>query len=308
MGAKISTIRSIRVTTGYECNCACRYCTQRVTHLKDRQRKGEGNQIQSLYILLKQPHIIKSGDLEIELEGGEPLLKPDIIKEAVKLCDQMKTDERRVRYNIVSNCQCLNTDEGREIIRWMADRGCNFGIAVSFDHEYKNPRILRPDTYRFMQECGADFVYPVYVIEDKRFINRAKQNIEYLNSIGMVPEVYWNFFDYKSLNDKETRRAFIDLLQEVKTRNKDRTMNFSGTIESCGWIGITPYGQLYTCTEANFGEADLSKAKVLTETLCKGCEIKDYCKQCDVRKALYGENLCGIVKARYTLQTGNEVE
>lgn len=307
MRNKISVIRNIRVTTGYDCNCKCRYCTQRVTHLQDRQPTGKGNQIESLYALLKQPHIAKEGTLAIEFEGGEPLLHPEIIRGAVKLCDQLETDTRDIKYNLVSNCQLLNSEKGRDLIHWLNDRGCKFSIAVSFDHEYKHPRIIRPDTYDFIKHCGASFVYPVYVIENKRLLNRARVNIQFLNDMGLTPIVYWNFFAYKELNDISVRREYLSFLKETKNLNRGG-IGFNGSIQSCGWVGITPYGKFYSCSEANFGEADLSKVAELDNGVCRDCKIKDYCGQCEVRKALYGKDLCGIAKVQYALETDSEVE
>lgn len=89
MNTKLTHIANIRVTTGYDCNCQCEYCSQRKTDIAYRNR-GNGTQIEALYTLLKQSHIIKEGTLYIEIEGGEPLLHPEVIKDTVRLCEQMK--------------------------------------------------------------------------------------------------------------------------------------------------------------------------------------------------------------------------
>lgn len=305
MENKLSCIKSIRVTTGFDCNCKCHYCSQRNNKISDRLG-GVSTQIQTLYVLLKQPCVIKEGDLNIELEGGEPLLHPDIIMDTVKLCDQLNTDSLQVRYTLVSNCQLLNKSKARELIKWMKDRGSNFSIAVSFDHQYKNPRILNNDTYRFLRECGAMFIYAVYVIESKKHINLAKRNITFLNEHGIKPLVYWNFFAYGELNDLETRTEYVKLLRETKNRNK-QGIGFSGEIKDCAWIGISPKGKIYPCYEASFGIADLAKGKEFERSHCMNCDIKSFCKQCVVRKALYGDKLCGLMRAQYALENCKEV-
>lgn len=184
MNTKLTHIDNIRVTTGYDCNCQCEYCSQRKTDIAYRNR-GNGTQIETLYTLLKQPHIIKEGTLSIELEGGEPLLHPEVIKDTVRLCEQVKTDKRDVRYIIVSNCQLLN-GKGREIIGWMKEKGVDFQLSASFDHDQKNPRIIRPDTYEYMK---ANHLYTTYVVAGKHYLRRAKQNIDFLNEKGISPMV-----------------------------------------------------------------------------------------------------------------------
>lgn len=305
MEDKLSYIKNIRVTTGFDCNCQCHYCSQRNSKISDRL-VSVGTQIQTLYALLKQPCIIKEGELNIELEGGEPLLHPNIIMDTIKLCDQLNTDSLQVKYTLVSNCQLLNKSGARELIEWIKDRGSNFSIAVSFDHQYKNPRILSDDTYRFLQECGATFVYAVYVIESKKHINLAKKNIQFLNEKNIKPLVYWNFFAYGELNDLEIRTKYVKLLRETENRNK-QGIGFSGKIKDCAWVGISPTGRIYPCYNASFGIADLEKGRAFEKSHCQNCDIKSFCKQCVVRKALYGDNLCGLMKAQYALENCKEV-
>lgn len=304
MNTKLTKIKNIRVTTGYDCNCACKYCSQRNTEISERH-KGGGTQIEALYALLKQPHVIKEGELSVELEGGEPLLHPEVIKDTVRLCEQVKNERLSVRYNIVSNCQLLN-GRGREIIDWLRDGGYDFQIAVSFDHDQKNPRIIRPDTYEYMDSCGAKLVYATYVVAGKHYLRRAKQNIDFLNEKGITPMVLWNFFAYGELKDIAARRAYLNLLRGTKNRAKGASM-FSGNIQDCAWIGISPWGRFYPCYQASFGEPDISKGEDFACTHCKTCELKDYCRQCVVRKALYGDNLCGLMKVHYALDYNAEV-
>ena len=301
MNTKLTHISDIRVTTGYDCNCQCEYCTQRNTDIAHRNR-GNGTQIETLYALLKQPHIIKEGTLSVELEGGEPLLHPEVIKDTVRLCEQMKTDKRDVRYIIVSNCQLLNGN-GREIIDWMKEKGVDFQLSVSFDHDQKNPRIIRPDTYEYMK---ANHLYATYVVAGKHYLRRAKQNIDFLNEKGISPMVLWNFFAYNELKDISNRRAYLSLLTSTKNRAKNFRM-FSGNIQDCAWAAITPQGRLYQCFQANFGDARLDEGEKFACTHCKTCELKDYCHQCVVRKAIYGDNLCGLMKVHYALDHNAEV-
>ena len=288
-------------TSGYNCNCQCEYCSQRKSDIAYRNR-GNGTQIETLYTLLKQPHIIKEGTLSIELEGGEPLLHPEVIKDTVRLCEQVKTDKRDVRYIIVSNCQLLN-GKGREIIGWMKEKGVDFQLSASFDHDQKNPRIIRPDTYEYMK---ANHLYTTYVVAGKHYLRRAKQNIDFLNEKGISPMVLWNFFAYNELKDISIRRAYLSLLRNTKNRAKPFRM-FSGNIQDCAWAAITPQGRLYQCFQANFGDARLDEGEKFACTHCKTCELKDYCRQCVVRKALYGDNLCGLMKVHYALDYNAEV-
>ncbi len=301
MNTKLTHISDIRVTTGYDCNCQCEYCSQRKTDIAYRNR-GNGTQIETLYALLKQPHIVKEGTLSIELEGGEPLLHPEVIKDTVRLCEQMKTSKRDVRYIIVSNCQLLN-GKGREIIDWMKEKGVDFQLSVSFDHDQKNPRIIRPDTYEYMK---ANPLYATYVVAGKHYLRRAKQNIDFLNEKGISPMVLWNFFAYSELKDIATRRAYLTLLKYTENRAKPFRM-FSGNIQDCAWAGISPDGRLYQCFQANFGDTRPEDGEKFSCTHCKTCELKDYCRQCVVRKALYGDNLCGLMKVHYALDHDTEV-
>lgn len=300
---KLTHIRTIRVTTGFDCNCKCPYCTQRTTHIDKRLDWGS-SQINSLYQLLKTPVIIQKGTLSIEIEGGEPLLHPEIIKQTVKLCDQMNNDEREVVYSIVSNCQMLNKD--REIIEWLKERKSAFQILVSFDELYKNPRNLTDDTYEYIKSCAPIPPFATYVVDGVDKIDEAKRNVEYLNSKGIIPLISWNFFKYKEMNDFSVRKRALQLLKETDNANF-RDGRFSGDIPKCGWIGISEKGKLYPCYHAAFGVADLEKGKQFIESHCKDCEIRNFCKQCIVRKSLYGENICGIMKVRYAYQNCKEV-
>lgn len=304
MNTKLTKIKNIRVTTGYDCNCTCQYCSQRNTDISKRHR-GDGTQIESLYALLKQPHIIKEGTLNIEIEGGEPLLHPEVIKDTVCLCEQVKNAKLDVHYNIVSNCQLLNGD-GRKIIDWLRNGGYDFHISVSFDHAQKNPRIIRPDTYEYMNDCGAKFVYATYVVAGERYLHRAKQNIEFLNGKGITPMVLWNFFAYSELKDIVTRRSYLELLRNTKNRAKSTHM-FSGDIQTCAWIGISPWGRFYPCYQAAFGNTDIARGEDFSCKHCKTCELNGYCKQCLVRKSIYGDNLCGLMKVHYALDNDTEV-
>ena len=185
----------------------------------------------------------------------------------------------------------------------MKEKGVDFQLSVSFDHDQKNPRIIRPDTYEYMK---ANHLYATYVVAGKYYLRRAKQNIDFLNEKGISPMVLWNFFAYNELKDISTRRAYLSLLTSTKNRAKHFRM-FSGNIQDCAWAAITPQGRLYQCFQANFGAARLDEGEKFACTHCKTCELKDYCHQCVVRKALYGDNLCGLMKVHYALDHNAEV-
>lgn len=304
MENKIKCIQNIRVTTGFDCNCICSYCSQRNSHIADRII-GDGNQMQSLMVLLQQPQLIRDGELIIELEGGEPLLHPDVIRDTVLLCDQIKDGRRNVRYNLVSNCQLLNRKENRDIIDWIVARDDDLTISVSFDHMYKNPRILTQDTLNYIKSI-TNSVVSVYVVENKNLINRAATNIRYLNEHGFTPIVYWNFLTLQELNNFDTRKQYVEMLRSVKTMNK-HGVGFSGDIQGCGWIGVSPQGRLFPCSEAAFGSADLSIGEYFDKHVCSKCELNNFCHQCMVRKSLYQDKLCGLMKTQYAIENNCEV-
>lgn len=294
---KIKKIKSLRVTTGFDCDCHCRYCTQINSGISKRL-DGDGSQLQSLYAILNNRQILDDS-LSVEIEGGEPLLHPDLIKKIVLLCDQMEEYGISIEYIIVTNCHKLNTEEGRELILWMKDRGCNFVIAASFDHAQKNPRYLTDDTYEFLKSCGARSVFCVYVIENKLLLDRAKKNIDFINNKGFPISIYWNFLKYDELADSDTAEKYKKLICD--TNNDACMQRFCGSPSECGWIGISPAGKLYGCHEANFGIADLDAGRKMDKEKCSTCEMNDVCIQCIVRKAIYGDSLCSYVKANYDL-------
>lgn len=297
---KIKKIKALRITTGYDCDCKCSYCTQLNSDISHRFN-GSGSQLQSLCVILKNRQIL-SDNVLIEIEGGEPLLHIDMIKQIVTLCDQLSDYNIHVSYIIVSNCHKLNTKEGRELITWMKNHGCKFVVSASFDHDQKNPRYLTDDTYTFLRNLGLYSVNCTYVVKGKEFINRAKQNIDFLNDKGFAVSILWNFFAYDELADESTREQYQRLV--LSTKNNSDKQRFSGSPDYCRWVGISPNGRLYGCNEANFGIADLEKGKKMSEEKCNKCDLKEYCKQCIVRKSLYGDSLCHHVRANYRFWEG----
>lgn len=303
---KVSEIRAIRVTTGWDCNLECPYCTQRHSLASLKAKDSAGSlQLVSLYGLLKHfgERLVKDGTLSIELEGGEPLLHPDVLVGAVKLCGQVETETRGICYKLFTNARLLNEEPSRELVRWIKKRG-RLVLAPSFDHHYKRPALLHEDAYRFMAE-NSDQVFGTYVIEGKRFLDEAKENIRYLNERGIKPRVLWNFYAYEELADGDVRRAFAKLLQEADVF---RNQGWEGTVSRCGWIGISPKGRFYPCYQSVLGDIDLAEGKEFERTHCAACPYKSYCRQCLARKAYFKENLCHYVRAMHEAEKGKEAE
>lgn len=302
---KISEIRRIRVTTGWDCNLDCHYCSQRHSLSSLKAKDNGGYALLSLYGLLKnfESRLVHDGELAIELEGGEPLLHPEILVGAVKLAGQLRTEARNISYWIFTNARLLNEENARELIRWIHKRG-KLIIAPSFDHNWKHPAKLSDDTYCFMEK-NSERVFGTYVVEGKHVLKDAKENISYLNRRGIIPRVLWNFFAYDELSQRETRQAFLSLLHETNTQI---SQGWEGTVERCGWIGISPRGSFYPCYQSVLGNIDLSVGRAFEKEHCISCRYRDYCRQCLARKAYFKNTLCDYIKVVYAAEHGTEVE
>lgn len=299
----IDKIKTIQVIMGYGCNLDCPYCIQK-SFIEDRQEKHTlcAPVLTALFQLYKAFPNKLSGEMRIELIGGEPLLYPEIIKGVVKLSNQMYEREKRHQlcYYLLSNCHLLVRNE--KLIHWIQETGANFEIMPSFDDKFKNPHHLDKEAWRILD---AYPVFATYVIDGEKAISDALYNIHFLNDHGIKPRIFWNYHKLNDLNTFSTRKKVMHIFKTCEVRIEQ---GFSGNINQCGWVGITPQGRILSCNDYCFGGVDLKEGLKFTEENCKLCKYKKWCHRCLVHRSHLKGAICNWIKILYAVNHGMEVE
>ena len=102
------------------CNFKCKYCYE---DYRDQNHMNEGNLVETLEFIMNYGNKEK---ILLEFLGGEPLIKKDLIKEAVKYIKR-EYPERIVKYYITTNGSLLDDD----FIAFMKENA--FTVRLSFD-------------------------------------------------------------------------------------------------------------------------------------------------------------------------------
>lgn len=180
-----------------DCNFRCKYCYE---DYKNHYHLTEKKLIESINFIMNYGD---RGKITLEFLGGEPLLKKELIYQAVEYINANFSD-RKVKYYITTNCSLLDN----EFIEFM--RKNEFTVRLSFDGNKETHNLNRIDKSGFscyenilknvlnVKKSGLHYSVRMtitqntipYMFENIRFIHS-----QGLNNICMIMDVYLDLTD-----------------------------------------------------------------------------------------------------------------
>jgi uncharacterized protein len=195
---------SLSVMTTYSCQLACAYCRvrQRPLNISSPELKD------SIDFLLRS----RSRNIELKFFGGEPLLRPDIIREGTEYCAARIKKGRNCRYMLVTNGILL---EG-EMLRWLKRK--KFHVMISVDGSATAHAAQRPSL------SGETF--HERILRNARAL--AESGIPYITNVITTPERAGFLFgelDYLARNGITHIQAAYDVSTVWNEAALDKFMN-----------------------------------------------------------------------------------
>jgi radical SAM protein with 4Fe4S-binding SPASM domain len=140
---QIPSMYTIHITN--RCNLQCKYCFADSTSFNNIDMKSE-----TMELVIKRLASLTIKQLCIDFHGGEPLLRFDLIKYALSLCDKFLSD-KMMSYTIQTNATLIND----EICRVLKDR--NFVVGISLDgpqsiHDRNRVNVLEHGSFNNVME------------------------------------------------------------------------------------------------------------------------------------------------------------
>jgi uncharacterized protein len=257
------------------CNIRCIYC-----HAKARPVASEGFDMDEVTAQKTVDFIFQSPSsaYTIEFQGGEPLLRFDIIKYIIDRClEKNKIFKKSMHFSVVTNM----TNMTDEIFKYFKDR--NVGICTSIDgpeivhnanrQEYKKVRdwtekILKTYTLNAMMLTTRHSLnYPKEIVDEYfglglpriwvKPANRLAFADDNWNNIGFTAEEYLKYWsqviDY--IIEKNKERQFVEnytriLLKKILTKD---CVNFTDLESPCGaaiaQLAYNFNGNIHACDE-----------------------------------------------------------
>ena len=181
---------SLSVMTTYSCQLACFYCQVRqspvsITHEVLRE---------SIDFLLRS----KAKNIELKFFGGEPLLRPDLIREGAAYCEKHLGKDRSCRYMLVTNGILLDGEN----LRWLKRLG--FQIMLSVDG--------RKSAHTAQRSAAGGEDFHARII--KNAVALAKSEIPYMVNVVTTPRragLLFGELDYLAMQGITSLQAAYDV-------------------------------------------------------------------------------------------------
>lgn len=281
-------ITSASVLVTEDCTNACEYCFERHNH--NTQTMSIEVVRQTLNFLFKQAKDNESDEIVVTLFGGEPTMKPKVIKEffeyGLKLRNKYK---KRYVVEMITNC-VLMTDELYNIFNTYKNEVNNFTVQLSIDGNEKTH-----DRYRKLKNGEGSFKHVLKNIPKWHEI--FKENPYNLTIHGCLtketlPELYDNYIFFKYvleilliwflpiaeekwddqdvlLYDKQMNKITNHILDRVKLNKNVDEFRFYSPLDKClkgyftsekscgagnNYVSITANGDIYPCHQFYFND------------------------------------------------------
>ena len=303
-----------------DCNFKCQYCYE---DYHNHYQLNEKTLVDSLEFIMNYGD---KGKVLIDFLGGEPLLKKNLIYQAV---DYIKNfyPEREAKYYITTNCSLMDDD----FIDFMKEN--QFTIRLSFDGNKETHDLNRVakdgvscydkifENIMKVKDSGLNFSVRMTVTENT--IPHMFENICYLHEHGldnicMIMDVYLKISDkLKSEFEKQVAAISKYYLAEAAAGRSftidqfdgkmfNMLCNFGNCFGMCdagiGNFKIFPNGQIYPCGFLTSNEkycignikegVDIRKAKLIAVSNFDKADPK--CKDCKIRDFCHGMK-CGYM-------------
>ncbi|SHO49098.1 radical SAM/SPASM domain-containing protein [Anaerocolumna xylanovorans] len=310
---------TIYLTT--DCNFKCSYCYE---NYKQQLQLSKDRLINTINFIF---HYDNSKKILLDFLGGEPLLKKNLIYQAVNYIEEQYPD-RIVKYYITTNCSLMDDD----FIKFMKKN--NFDIRLSFDGTEKAHNLNRiPRNNEFCYEKifqnikkvrDSGMQYSVRMTITNETIPHMFQNIKFLhenglNNICMIPDVYLKFSknslaEFKNQVEKITDYYIQEYSQERKfsiDQYDGKFLNilcdFGNHFSMCDAgisnFKIMPDGKIYPCGFLTDNEKyvigdiheesiDIRRGKMVALSHYDKSDNK--CKDCKIRDFCHGMK-CGYM-------------
>lgn len=302
------------------CNFKCKYCYE---DYQDNYQLDENSLIKTLEFMMNYGD---KGKVLIDFLGGEPLLKKDLIYQAVQYI-QVNYPEREVKYYITTNCSLMDN----QFIEFMKKN--NFTVRLSFDGNKETHdlnRVTKDGMSCYdkifknilnVKESGVNYSVRMTVTENT--IPHMFENVLFLHNNGldnicMIMDVYLKLTpklttifmqQIKSITDYYIQefnagRAFI--IDQFDGKMFNMLCDFGNCFSMCdagiGNFKIFPNGQIYPCgfltndnrfVIGNIDDGiDIRKAKIIA--LSNYDKNADKCIECKIRDFCHGMK-CGYM-------------
>lgn len=302
------------------CNFKCKYCYE---DYHDHYQLNEQRLVEALEFIMNYG---EKGKVSLDFLGGEPLLKKDLIYQAVEYIKTHYT-EREVKYYITTNCSLMDD----EFIEFMKKH--DFKIRLSFDGNKETHDLNRvakdgiscyEKVFRNIlkvKDSGLNSSVRMTVTENT--IPHMYENIRFLhenglNNICMIMDVYLKINDkLKTVFRKQVQLITEYYLSEAKAGRSftidqydgklfNMLCNFGNNFCMCdagiGNFKIFPNGQIYPCGFLTSDEkysigniwdgVDIRKSKLIALSNFDKADSK--CKDCKIRDFCHGMK-CGYM-------------
>lgn len=303
-----------------DCNFKCKYCYE---DYRNHYQLNEKTLVETLEFIMNYG---EKGKVLLDFLGGEPLLKKDLIYEAVKHIKTYYAD-REVKYYITTNCSLMDD----EFIEFMKEN--NFTIRLSFDgnkvtHDLNRVAKDGCSCYEkilenIMKVNNSGLNSSVRMTVTENTIPYMAENISFLHEHGldnicMIMDVYLKIS--KKLEDEFKKQVKLITQYYLEEAEAGRTFmvdqfdgkmfnmlcNFGNHFCMCD-AGISnfkifPNGQIYPCGFLTNDEkykigniwegVDIRKAKIIALSNFDKTDPK--CRDCKIRDFCHGMK-CGYM-------------
>lgn len=310
-------IAGVNLWLTYDCNLRCKYCYEQ--KLK-RSCTNEINKVNiNEYIsyiekYLYEKEIGEDNFYIVNFHGGEPLIKFEILKDAVKkLKESSVRKNKKISFGVTTNGTLLND----EIINFLCEN-FQYSLSVSIDGNKE----IHDQNRKFANGKGSfDLVInnALKVLQKRKdvrirmtfntkSVNSLCDNILYLIELGfktIVPvadffDSNWNDSNSKIIGEQLDRLMNSDVYKEnpnvkVGILKSLESLKPKGTCSAGeSFINISADGRIFPCTytvgqhEFNIGNIhdgiDFEKVKMYKEICtsqneeCRGCTYYNYCR------------------------------
>lgn len=302
------------------CNFKCKYCYE---DYRDNYQLDENSLIKTLEFMMNYGD---KGKVLIDFLGGEPLLKKDLIYQAVQYI-QGNYPEREVKYYITTNCSLMDN----QFIEFMKEN--NFTVRLSFDgtkETHDLNRVAKDGMSCYdeifknilkVKESGVNYSVRMTVTENT--IPHMFENVLFLHNNGldnicMIMDVYLKLTpelttifmqQIKSITDyyiQEFNAGRGFTIDQFDGKMFNMLCDFGNCFSMCdagiGNFKIFPNGQIYPCgfltndnrfVIGNIDDGiDIRKAKIIA--LSNYDKNTDKCIECKIRDFCHGMK-CGYM-------------
>lgn len=303
-----------------DCNFKCQYCYE---DYHNHYQLNDKTLVEALEFIMTYG---EKGKVLLDFLGGEPLIKKNLIYQAVKYI-KAYYPKREVKYYLTTNCSLIDD----QFIEFMKQN--SFTIRLSFDGNKETHdlnRIAKDGVSCYekifenilkVKNSGLNFSVRMTVTENT--IPHMYENICYLhenglNNICMIMDVYLKISDKLKEDFKKQVKLIVDYYLKEASAGRAFTIdqfdgkmfnmlcNFGNCFGMCdagiGNFKIFPNGKIYPCgfltndekySIGNIWEGvDIRKAKLIALSNFDKSDPK--CKSCTIRDFCHGMK-CGYM-------------